>query len=77
MRRITVYYFNKKGIFISPNKLYKTLKARILKFRKSISEGLENVIEFMNEIFKISPYYHKSEKKKHSITWSYDVLRMF
>lgn len=77
MRRITFYYFNKKGIFISPNKLYKTLKAKIMKFRTAITEGLENVIEFMNEMFKISPYYHKSEKKKHSITWSYDVLRMF
>ena len=77
MRRITGYYFNKKRIFISPNKLYKTLKAKIMKFRTAINEGLENVIEFMNEIFKISPYYHKSEKKKYSITWSYDVMRMF
>ncbi len=77
MRRITAYYFNKKRIFISPNKLYKTLKVKIMKFRTAINEGLENVIEFMNEMFKISPYYHKSEKKKYSITWSYDVMRMF
>lgn len=76
MRRITVYYL-KQNIFISSYKLYKTLKARIVKFRIAIFEGLENVIEFINELFKISPYYHKSEKKKHSITWSYDVMNMF
>jgi len=77
MRRIIFYNFNSKGIFISPNKLYKTFKAKIMKFRTALSEGLENVIEFINEMFKISPYYHKSEKKKHSVTWSYDIMRMF
>ena len=77
MRRITVYYFNEKDIFISPYKLYKSLKGKIMKFRAAIFEGLENVIEFMNVLFEISSRFHKSEKKKHSVTWSYDVLRMF
>ncbi len=77
MRRVVSYFYNQKEIFISPNKLYKTFKARIMKFRKATLEGSENMIEYMNEIFSISPYYHKSEKKKYSITWSYDIYRIF
>ena len=76
MRQIVLYYFEKQ-IYISPNKLFKTFKARILKFRTAILDGLEKMIEFINEIFRITPYYHKSEKKKFSITWSYDVMKMF
>lgn len=77
MRRIIACFFNEKGVFISPSKLFKTFKAKIMKFRAAISEGIKSVIGFINEMFKISPYYHKSEKKKHTITWSYDVMRMF
>ncbi len=77
MRRLTFYYLRKDGVFISPNKLYKTLKARIGKFRLAILTDLECVIEFMNEIFEISSYYHRSEKKKNSTTWSYDIIRIF
>lgn len=76
-RQIIVYYYHVKEIFISPYKLYKTLKSKIMKFRVALSAGLDSVMDFIKEVFEISPYYHKSEKKKESITWSYDVMRMF
>ncbi len=77
MRWIIIYFFNNKNVYISPYKLYKTFKARIMKFRLALLKGLENVIDYIAEIFEISPYYHCSEKKKHSKTWSYDVIKTF
>ena len=77
MRRIIIYFFNEKNVYISPYKLYTTFKARIMKFRTALFEGQKNVIEYIEEIFELSPYYHNSEKKKHSVTWSYDVIKTF
>ncbi len=75
MRLINIYFFNVECIEISPYKLYKTLKKYLMDFRNAIVKGLQ--FEFINEIIDISPYNHKSEKKKYSKTWSYDVIRIF
>ena len=75
-RLIIIELFN-KDIYISPFKLYDTLKTRIKEFRIALLGGVENVINFINEIFMISPYYHLSEKKKDAQTWSYDVIKTF
>ena len=77
MRQIVIYYFNEKNVYISPYKLYRTFKARIMKFRITLLQGAENVIEYIEEIFELSSYYHRSEKKKNSVTWSYDVIKTF
>ncbi len=77
MKQITIYFFNEENVYISPYKLYKTLKARLMKFREALIKGQKNVIEYIEEIFILSPYFHKSEKKKHSVTWSYDIFKTF
>ncbi len=77
MRRILIFFFNEKKVYISPYKLFTTFKARIMKFRITLLQGVENLIEYIEEIFELSPYYHSSEKKKNSVTWSYDVIKTF
>ena len=77
MRQIIIYFFNEKNVYISPYKLYTTFQARRMKFRRALSEGQEDVIKYIEEIFILSPYYHYSEKKKNSLTWSYDVMKTF
>lgn len=77
MRKIVIYFFNKHKIEISPYKLFKTLKESLFEFREAIRNGLEYVLSFIEEIAVISPHNHKSEKKKNTITWSYEVIRMF
>ena len=77
IRQIVIYFFNEHKIEISPYKLYKTLKASILEFREAVINGFEHVFTFIKYIVKISPENHKSEKKKYSLTWSYEVMRGF
>ena len=77
MRQITISFFNDYDIEISPYKLFKTLKSSTMEFRQALKNGIEKTISFINEIIEISPRNHLSEKKKGSITWSYDIIRMF
>ena len=77
MRYIIIYFFNEHKIEISPYKLFKTLKADIIEFRNAIIKGLNNITKFIEENVKICPENHKSEKKKKSLTWSYEIMRMF
>lgn len=77
MRRTVIYFFNEHNIEISPYKLFKTLKDGIYDFRKALLKGLKDVISFIDEIVEISPKNHRSEKKKGTITWSYEVFRLF
>ena len=77
MRQIVIYFFNEHNIEISPYKLFKTLKESLIEFREAVRNGLRYVLSFIKEIAEISPRNHKSEKKKHTITWSYEIMRMF
>ncbi len=75
--RLTICFLYERCIALSPYKLYKTLKARTMRFRQAILEGQGSVAGFIEGISSLSPYYHRSERKKGSITWSYDVMLMF
>ena len=77
MWNIILYYYNVKNEKISPYKLFKTLKMRLLEFREALYSGIEQLTNFINDIFRISPIKHKSEKKKGSTTWSYEIFKMF
>ncbi len=77
MRRIVICFFNEEDIKISPYKLFKTLKASIMEFRVALKSGIKYMLCFINKIVEISPENHISEKKKNTLTWSYDVIRMF
>lgn len=77
MWNILLYYYNVENIEISPYKLFKTLKIRLIDFRTALNTSEEQVIDFINNIARISPKYHRSEKKKGSETWSYEIFRMF
>ncbi len=77
MRQIVGYYFNEEGIKISPYKLYKSLKASILEFRDVIKKGIDQTCRYIENMAKISRYNHISDKKKHTLTWSYEVVNTF
>lgn len=77
MWNIILYFYNEKNIKISPYKLFKTLKIRLIDFRTALHNGIERLTDFINDIARISPVNHKSEKKKGSITWSYEIFKMF
>ena len=77
MWNIILYYYNVKNEKISPYKLFKTLKIRLLEFRTALNSGIEQLRYFINDIARISPVNHKSEKKKGSVTWSYEIFKMF
>ncbi len=75
MWQITIVMFNKHKVEISPYKLFKTLKNRLLDFRQALIKGFECLCGYINSVARISPRNHKSEKKKHTQTWSYEVIR--
>lgn len=77
MRRIVIYYFNEYNIALSPYKLFVTFKDALMDFRNALKKGLKYVISLIEEFADMSKYNHISEKKKHSITWSYDVYKCF
>ncbi len=77
MRQIVGCFFKEYDMPISPYKLFKTLKSSILEFRESIINGCKQINNFIKELIKISPHNHISEKKKGSLTWSYEIMRMF
>jgi hypothetical protein len=74
---VILYYFHKDGIKISPYKFYKTLKIRLLEQRSLIYEGTEKLSNFINDLIIMSPNNHKSEKKKNSNNWSYEIYEKF
>ncbi len=76
MWQIILYYYNVKNVKISPYKLFKTLKMILLDFKTAINNGVKELTEFINNIAKISLRNHKSEKKKGSMTWSYDIFKI-
>ena len=77
MRLSVIYFFKEKQLEISPYKLFKTLKSSILDFRKALSESVSSLILFIHENIELCPSNHLSEKKKKTITWSYDIYRLF
>jgi len=77
MWNIVLYYYNAESIEISPYKLFKTLKIRLIDFRTALNTSVEQVEDFIFHLAKISHKYHKSEKKKGSKTWSYEIFRLF
>ena len=75
MWQITIFMFNKHKVEISPYKLFKTLKNRLLDFRQALIKGFEYLCSYINSVAQISHRNHRSEKKKHTQTWSYEVIR--
>ncbi len=76
-QRIVIYFFVNHNIEISLYKLFKTLKSEHLEFRTALKKGVEHLQLYIKEIIEISPDNHKSEKKKNTITWSYEIIGMF
>jgi len=74
MWSIIIYFFNERKLEISPYKMFKTFKLRLLKFRSALYGGIKSLSEYINGIIKISPKNHKSEKKKNTLNWSYDIF---
>ncbi len=74
MWQITIFMFNKHRVEISSYKLFKTLKNRLLDFRQALIKGFEYLFRYINSVAQISPKNHRSEKKKHTQTWSYEVI---
>lgn len=77
MWNIILYFYNVRNQKISPYKLFKTLKIRLIEFRTALYNGSEHLTDFINNIAKISPVNHKSEKKKNSKNWSYEIFKTF
>ncbi len=73
MRLSVNYFYQEKRLKISPYKLFKTLKASIFDFRKSITNSTTEVYEFIMENIKLCPKHHLSDRKKKSTTWSYEI----
>ena len=74
MRLIVNYFYVIKKIAISPYKLYKTLKMYLLDFRTAIENKTK--LLFLNKIIEMSPSNLKSERKKNSTNWSYEIITM-
>ena len=77
MWQVIIYFYKNHKINISPYKLFKTFKNRLLSFRKAIYAGLEHLQEYICSVVQISPRNHKSEKKKKSTNWFYEVIEIF
>jgi len=77
MWQIKIYYLNKKNIEISPYKLFLKLKSDIIYFRRKLKQGLRKITKYIMDIIAMSPRNFKSEKKKYSKTWSYDIIKQF
>lgn len=76
--QIIIYFFKEHNIEISPYKLFKTLKNKILKFRKSTYKGSTSFFKFITKLIKMCPKKHKSQKRKNQeSSWSYDIIRQF
>jgi len=74
---VIVHYFHKKGINISPYKFYKTLKITLIEHRTAVYSGTKKLSEFISDLIIMSPNNHKSEKKKNSNNWSYEIFDRF
>lgn len=77
MRLMLHYYYQEKGIAISPFKLYVTLKESIMDFRASIKESIDSISSFIMENINLCLTNLLSEKKKNSKTWSFEIYQMF
>ncbi len=76
MRLSVNYFYQEKRLKISPYKLFKTLKASIFDFRKSITNSTAEVYEFIMGNIELCPKHHLSDRKKKSTTWSYEIYEM-
>ena len=77
MRRVVIWFFNEHSIEISPYKLFKSFKEELYDFRDAIIKGIKGMMSFINTLVRISPKNHRSEKKKNTANWSYDIIRLF
>jgi len=77
MRRVVIWFFNVHSIEISPYKLFQSFKEGLYDFRDAIMKGVKGMIFFIDTLVRISPRNHRSEKKKDSDNWSYDIIRLF
>ncbi len=75
--QISIFMFNKNKVEISPYKLFKTLKNRLFDFRQALIKGFEHLFDYIISIARISHRNHRSEKKRCTKTWSYDVIEKF
>ena len=74
--QIIIYFFNEKDVKISPYKLFKAFKNTILEFRTALKNGLKSIIFFIEKKAKIAPVNFKSDKKKNTNNWSYEIIKI-
>jgi len=77
MRLSVIYFFKKENLEVSPYKIFKTLKSSIFDLKKVLSESTESLALYIYKNIELCPSNHFSEKKKRTITWSYDIYRLF
>lgn len=78
MWMILIYFYNNsKKLRISPYKMFKTFKMGSFNFRVAMYTGKEQLSGYIKQVAEISLQSHKSEKKKNSKTWSYEIIELF
>lgn len=74
--QIQIQLWKEKGILVSFIKAHKTMLDRMDQFRDVVINKTNNLVEFINDIYLLSPRNHKLEKKKGKLS-TMEIIGMF
>jgi len=65
---ISQHIWQEKQMFISPIKIFKTLKTNSKELQIALNNSANSMLDFINEIYRLSPKHHQLEKKKNQLS---------